>query len=475
MEAYIELKTGKLTMTRPKPPGHVGDRHGVRRHQPPKRPTMPRFPAAILADINKHNTGLRRFNEGRMWVSPGRDLLVTYLSGALGAWDLKTGRRIRHWQPSSRVHFLGWHGDGRMTFSTYEGLVRWDPRTGVTAEKKMPRTIWQNPIRLQMAPDGEHFLWIRQDKTQMLTWASDKPLWQRDEKPPSWHPIRWHKFPGKDGKLCFFEGVRQKVRLVEADCGKVRFATSVTRDDAEIVLAMDVYTVSGMNYLLLAIGDSRRGRVERYLFYRNSIRHHAQLATGVGPLPLSVAFAGTGYVYVGSSGGQVRCVDPAGKIPPINIAQVNPYLDPQHLVFDPSGHLLCVTEQHGGVALDALTLKAPTEAGCVAGNDYRWPGPNPIPVNGRIAAFGRTETGLVDLVDIRLGRTVLSMQSWGKDGWAAFTPDGKWLAAAGGAARLIVYEGGDRLSSKAMAELGRPNAIQAMLARMATYPGMPGR
>lgn len=474
VEVTVELKTGKLTTTRPQP-GGPGGRRPALRHRPPRRRTVPKFTADVSADINKHNTGLRRPNGGWMWVSPGRDLLVTSLSGALAVWDLKTGRRIRYWLPSWPIHFLGWRSDGRMTFSKSEGLVRWDPRTGAAAVKKMP-TIRRGGTQPEMAPDGAHFLCISQKKTQMLAWSSDKPLWQRDAEAPAWHPIRWHKFPGRDGKLCFFEGVGQEVRLVEAASGKVHLATRVTRDDAEKVVAMDVYTMSGTGYLLLAIGDARRGRVERYVFHRDRIRHQAQLADGIGPLPLSVAFAGTGRIYAGNHHGLVWCLNPVRKIPPINIAQVNPYFDPWRLAFDPSGRLLCVTdEQSGGVALDAMTLQAPTEAACVAWNGHRWRGLNPVPVNGRIAAFGRAETGLVDLVDIRPGRTVLSLQSWGKDGWAAFTPDGKWIADDGGASRLVVYEGADRLSSKGAAELRQPKGVQALLAQIATHAGGPKR
>jgi hypothetical protein len=469
--ATVDLKTGKLTETKPS-----AEEIKKRKFRHPKYPALPRFPEALRADIKAHNSRLKPYKVYGARLSPDASMLIVS-GGLFESWDLATGRRVHSGHPGPIKAVLGWTAKGELILKSREGLIRWDPRTGKTQTKNKKADFEWRVAAVRASPDGSYFLASTAKHVYMFAWDKDRALWSRPIQPnlggwPSravWLTIRdWPAEPRK--AILIADDTR--LRLLEAESGELISDITVTRDnDEKIWQVIDI----GNDRLLIGMGDVNRGHIDLYAYEDKRLKHRKLLRDDMRSFPSAIAYgrADSALYFVGVRTNSLHRISAGKESAVLSIRDIFS-AGADTLKLDPSGRLLCMCDDNIGAAVDAATLKPPRRVACFSDGLGHWyhldrrtlPTSNPLPLTDSVAIFVRRALGRIDLVDVRREVTVLSLQTWGKDGWVSYTPDGKWTGDKGGASRIILYEADKPLSAEQVAKLRSPQAIQAALKKL---------
>ena len=460
----VDLKTKALTEE------PLKDYHDQPVRGPLRAPPYPKLADSIVASIAKHDKRIPHATAVRgMSLSPDGRFLLTWIANDLGVWDLQTGRRIRWWASDWAQSIVRWLDDGRICLTSGEGISLYDPKTGKRTLKKMTDRVRTSGVWLvgtvEMPPDGKRFLLLRQDKLSFYHWDGEDPLWTLETKDGlGWfRPLLWLRPNVPYNCATIFVVGTTEIVTIDERTGKIVSRTSVTRDNEERI--QDAIW-DGRN-IILATAKYPRGHVDLYRFESGEPRHMALLLDDTKAMPTAVARAGPGKpIYVSSVyPAAIRRFAAGEETHNVTISYVPWQFEPRMLQLDPTGALLCATGGARGIALDAKTLALPARPAAIAAYSARWRGPNPLPLNGRIAVVARPQLARIDLVDVQAEQTILSLQDWGKAGWASFTPEGHWMADDAGAERIVIYKADTSFPADEVANLRQPKLIEALLKR----------
>lgn len=361
---------------------------------------------------------------------PAAFVLVAAANGSIHRWDYGDPARpapsLRPWPPFEGHLRAIAEGDDQESFGLYavspDGRIVAAASSGFTARKRFVR-LWKlasgkKPVDLEVLGESEPNL----DRVRWMDFSSDAEIVVvLNEAGPPYNPIKEKETPAdRQYAAVVLEGTTGKrlrrIELPELWVFHMEQPVAISPDSR--ILAV------GTKQKAIHLYDLKSGDPLRQL------QGHTGVVNGVAFSPDGMLLASS---QRDSTGGSVRLWHVATGKPAYDLEDYNTAVET--LAFSPNGRILATGAQNGGVRLWGVATGKPIHR---AGGHQRTIFSAALSADGRLVATGSGDRTL-RLWDARTGK-----ESWqtekGADDWinaVAISPDGKRLAAGGGAIWLF--------------------------------------